>query len=302
MELDKWFFAGGEKIDGKDLARSEIQNTGACVDAALKLFKWSNSAIGCVVLHLSPDNRQILQGEFVTRGELDTKEVRIEATKLWPDADSDVSLVIKLPRADAFSFTEGGLWSDLIDDEELAVTFHEQEDGRAATVIQDADRAERGIERFCVRLVCQLSSKSSPTRGLLAKYHLLLFPRAKEAVLEQGAHAKLGSLPGLKLCEGEIPLGPPPSAQWQCPLVPFTIPGTAYEQLAVGPAPDKLRAAISAVMRKATAPEVCKSVATLAAKWEKLRRQPGDAGLKPPQVCWPAQKEAPEPQGKKIFV
>jgi hypothetical protein len=301
MELDKWFFGGGDKIDGSDLARSEVQNAGACVDAALKRFKWGAGAIGCVVLHLSPDNRRILAGEFVTRGELDTREVRIEAEKLWPDADSNVSLVIKIPKADVFKFTEGGLWSDLVGDEELAVAVQEQMEGRTASTVAEADRAERGIERFCIRMVCQLSGKSCQAKGLLAKYHILLFPRTKEAVLEEGAHARLGSLPGIKLCEGELPLGPPPSVQWQCPIVPFTLPGTAYEQLAVGPAPDRLRAAIAAVMGKATAPEVCKSVATLAAKWEKLRRQPGEGGLKPPQVRWPNQQTAQEPEGR-VFI
>jgi hypothetical protein len=39
------------------------------------------------------------------------------------------------------------------------------------------------------------------------KYHILVFPRSKEGVLQEGAHAKLGSFPGIKLCEGELPLG-----------------------------------------------------------------------------------------------
>jgi hypothetical protein len=83
--------------------------------------------------------------------------------------------------------------------------------------------------------------------------------------------------------------------------VPFTLPGTPYDQLAVAPAAERLRTAIGAVMAKATAPEVCKSVATLTAKWEKLRRMPGDGGLKQPHVCWPGQQPEPDSQGKILI-
>jgi hypothetical protein len=51
-------------------------------------------------------------------------------------------------------------------------------------------------------------------------------------------------------------------------------------------------------MARATAPEICKTATTLAAKWEKLRRSPVEAALKPPQLNWPAQQRQQEPQGK----
>jgi hypothetical protein len=66
----------------------------------------------------------------------------------------------------------------------------------------------------------------------------------------------------------------------------------------MAPAAERLRAAIGAVMARATAPEICKTATTLAAKWEKLRRSPVEAALKPPQLNWPAQQRQQEPQGK----
>jgi hypothetical protein len=75
-------------------------------------------------------------------------------------------------------------------------------------------------------------------------------------------------------------------------------PGTPYERLAVAPAVDRLRVAIAAIMRKAMAPELCKSAATLTPKWEKLRQNPGEAALKPPQLAWLEIRSQLEPEGK----
>jgi hypothetical protein len=256
--------------------------------------------MGCVVLQLAPDNRRTVAGEFVVRGELDKRELRVEAATLWPDADDNVTLVIKTPRADIFKFGEGGLWSDLVDGGDLDAAHVSHEDGGQARTIATADLDSAGIGDFCVRMVCQLSKQASQARGLLAKYTILAFPKSRQEVLQEGAHAKLGSLPGIKLCEGELPLGPAPTQAWQCPVVPLTLPGTAYENLAVAPAAERLRGAIAAVMTKVTAPEICKTAATLAAKWEKLRRSPAEAGLKPPQINWPTQPRGQEAQGKPI--
>jgi hypothetical protein len=250
------------------------------------------------VLQLSPDNRRTAAGEFVTRGELDKRELRIEAGTLWPDADDDITLVIKTPRADIFKFGEGGLWSDLVDAEQLEATHMRTEEGGQTRPIATEDLDNAGIGSFCIRMVCQLSKQASQARGLLAKYTILIFPKTKQEVLQEGAYARLGSLPGLKLCEGDMALGPPPTKPWRCPLVPLTLPGTAYESLAVAPAAERLRAAIGGIMAKATAPEICKTAATLATKWEKLRRSPTEAALKPPQINWPIQQKSPEPHGK----
>jgi hypothetical protein len=82
--------------------------------------------------------------------------------------------------------------------------------------------------------------------------------------------------------------------------VPLTQPGTPYERLAVALAVDRLLVAIAAIMRKATAPELCKSAATLTPKWEKLRQNPGEAALKPPQLTWPEVRSQLEPEGKGV--
>jgi hypothetical protein len=55
-------------------------------------------------------------------------------------------------------------------------------------------------------------------------------------------------------------------------------------------------------MAKATAPEICKTAATLAAKWEKLRRSPAEPALKTPQISWPAGPRQQEAQGREKFL
>jgi hypothetical protein len=252
-----------------------------------------------VVLWLSPENRRIVGGEFVVRGELEARDLKLEASKLWPDAEDNLWMAVKIPKGDVFSFSEGGLWSDVVDGDDLETTFYTVEEGRQTSPVAAEEAGEMGAGSFSVRMVCQISKQSSQARGVYMKYHILVFPRSKEGVLQEGAHAKLGSFPGIKLCEGEFPLGPPPAKAWQCPVVPFTIPGTPYEELAIAPAADRLRAAIAGVMAKATAPEICKNASTLAAKWDKLKRSPGEIGIKTPQISWPRPKCSNEGQGKK---
>ena len=91
-----------------------VQNMGIGVDAVLKQFGGKGKATGCVVLHLSPDNRRVDKAKFVVRGELEEKEIRMECSKLWQDADLDTIVTIRFPKSDIFKFEEGGLWSELV--------------------------------------------------------------------------------------------------------------------------------------------------------------------------------------------
>ena len=76
--LDKSLFLGRPHVDGAELARGEVVNNSASVDNALKNFNWNGKAVGVVVLNLSADNRQIESAEFVSRGELEDREIRMD--------------------------------------------------------------------------------------------------------------------------------------------------------------------------------------------------------------------------------
>ena len=81
--LDKALFTEGPHVDGSELAKGEVVNNSASVDNVLKNFNWNGKAIGVIVLNLSADNRQIESAEFVSRGELEDKEIRMDCSKLW---------------------------------------------------------------------------------------------------------------------------------------------------------------------------------------------------------------------------
>jgi hypothetical protein len=132
------------------------------------------------VLLLSADNRQPIAGEFVVRGKLEAKEWRLEAAKLWSEADEQATLVIKTPKADIFSFPEGGLWSDIVDGSELDAAVWVVSEGGQQEQVAAADYGEWGIGEFSARMNCQLSKQSSQAKGVLIKYHVLIFQKPEQ--------------------------------------------------------------------------------------------------------------------------
>ena len=156
-------------VDGSDLAKTEVQNQGIGVDAVLKQFGGKGKATGCVVLHLSTDNRRVERANFVVRGELEEKEIRMECSKLWQDADLDTIVTIRFPRIVIFKFEEGGLWSELVPDEEIVHYFHARAVGLNPTPILTPDLVRWGISKFCTRMVCQVAKSPSPAKGVIIK-------------------------------------------------------------------------------------------------------------------------------------
>ena len=275
-----------------------MQNHGLSVDNALRRFGGKGKATGCVVLSLSTDNRRVETGKFVVRGELEDREIRMECSKLWQDANLDTTITIRFPRADIFSFGEGGLWSDLVADAEILHYFHARGEGANPAPILEADLEQWGIGRFCARMVCQVAKSSSATRGTNVKYQLLLFPGRKEEVYEMSEVTRKGAWPGLEVGRGEFPLGPMPAAAWQCPIIPLVLPGTSFATVAVAPTADRLRNGVAQVMARVEIPEGSKSLAALLAKWERIRRSPREATTRPPQVSWPEPGEDQPDEGK----
>ena len=162
--LDKRFFEGDPTISGAALARVEVNNTSSSVDTALKKFKWDGKAMGCVVTSLSPDNREVAEAFFVVRGSLDDRDEKIDASRLWQDANPNVVLTIRCPKADIFTFNHS-LSSDLIQDVELVHFFHElQEDGPPTPIL--TKDLSRGASADSASGWCATSPAQPPsTRG-----------------------------------------------------------------------------------------------------------------------------------------
>ena len=174
-DLDKELFRGGSEVKEEDLAKCEVNNLGEDVTNVLTSFDWEGGPAACILLQLTPDNERIAAGTLITRGR-DEKEYTLDVSKVWQDANMGVTLTIRLPELDSYTFTDGGMTSDFLPDEECIHFFHATKDSGASTPILSANLAQHGIGRFCTRLVCQPAKASSAERGVVIKYTCMLFP------------------------------------------------------------------------------------------------------------------------------
>jgi hypothetical protein len=255
------FFGGSEDIDGDDLAKSEVNNFTDSVDRALKSFHgWKGKAIAVLGLTLTPDNLRIASGKIITRGSLDLKDKKIAANLIWPAAKENVAIVIQFPSADTFSFTDSsGLWSDIMSDNEIAHHYCDTTEGRGAQPLLATDERRVGTvgQGFSIRMLLQICSLSSQARGVVLKYAIILFPAGAEE-LATNPESKFPGWPGIKIAEGTIPLGPKPSQPWKCPVIPFLLPATPFQDEDVAPRSHKLRVAVAGIMRNVKAADTLK--------------------------------------------
>ena len=289
-DLDKDLFRGSSQVAEEDLARGEVNNIGEDVTNVLTSFDWEGGPVACILLQLSPDNERIAAGSLITRGRED-REYTLDASKVWQDATLGVTLTIRLPELDSFTFTDGGLTSDFLPDEDCIHFFHAAREGGTSAPILTANLAQQGIGRFCTSLVCQLAKSSCAARGVILKYTLMLFPASRGELLQMSERVTSGSWPGIRLGEGEMPLLPRPSADWGCPVLPLIRPAISFSVLGRAPGSTALRQAIGAIMRRCGGPESSRNAASLHAKWDRIKRSPANFAEKEVPVTWPEQEQ-----------
>ena len=295
--IDAELFRGSGSISAQDAANCEVANIGDAITTVLADNGWNGEPAGCILLQLTADHERVAAGSFLTRGS-EEKEFVLDTSKVWQDANMGVTLTVRLPELDSFIFNDGGLASDFLPDEEMVHFFHATQEGGAATPILTADLAGLGIGRFCIRLVCQLSKASTRERGAVVRYAVMLFPAAKAELLQMSPHARSGSWPGIKLGEGELDMLPVPTKEWGCPILPLMRPATSFATLPRAPSATALRHAIAAIMRRGGAPEASRNAASLAAKWEKARKNPASFTEREPTLTWPMHAEEEQAAGK----
>jgi hypothetical protein len=246
------FFGGADDINGDDLACMEVGNFSTDIDQTLRVhFGWKKKAIGVIGLSLTPDNLRVASGAFITRGSLELKDKKIAANQIWPAARATTNLVITFPEADEFIFDSGGLWSNFLSDNHVTHAFYDATEGRGGQALLGEDKRRQGTHTgFSLRMIAQISSSSSPTRGVMLKYVILLFPTSAEE-LDDSPESRQAGWPGIKIAEGIMPMGPAPKQPWQCPILPFLKPNTPFAQEDVAPTSEKLRSAVASIMRNA---------------------------------------------------
>jgi len=276
---------GENRILDSDVTRCEVTNRGEAVTDALKDAGWKGGPVACVLLHLSPDNEKVTRGEFILRGD-DKRDVQWEAHKIWPEADKRIMTTINVPPLDSFTFSDGGLTSDLLEEENV-VHFHNlHREGRRPEPLLQADREDRGVGKFCLRIVGH-PTKTGSDGIARVKYTVLLFPEDKDTTLVVSAHVNRAEWPGLKLVDGELPVLPAPTAPWGCPIIPIFIPGQPLEQRPRVPSSAALRAAIAAIMRRCGLPDCSRTGAKVKEKWDKIKRSQAAPPQKQPPTPWP---------------
>jgi len=288
-------FSGGEDAHPNDVGNAEVLNFSTSIDCRLKdTFKWKGQALGAVGLTLSADNAKVIGGQFVTRGTTGFKELKFPANFIWKDSTPEVTLVLNIPTLDIFVFEEGGLWSNITPSGSTVHSFHNTNDFE---VVLADERNRLGVGDFSVRMVCQLSSSSDGRKGIVVKFVILLFP-ASATELSDTPESRFAGWPGIKLYEGTFPVAPKPTVPWQCPVVPFLRPGVPFSELAMAPSGKRLRAAVSAVMRKAGQPLVLDNGSSVVKKWREIRANPRLLTVLSPDTTWPYVEMSPEPEGK----
>jgi len=283
--MDKALFSGEGAIGGEELARLDVTNGDEAVTNALKEFGWNGkAAVGCVVLHLSADNQSATSGQFAARGRLAKEEVKIEAAKIWRDAEAGPIVTIKIPGGGDFAFGDGGLCSDYLDGDK--VDFCVMTAGRGSQPILRDEFADKGIGNFCLRLVCHIA-RATRKSGVTLAYTVLIFPGTAEEVLEVTDLAKSPSWPGMRVADGEMALLPHPRTPWGCPVLPLLRTGSSWEEAPAGPAADELRARVAWIMATSEPAEVCKTKKALYTKWQKYCDNPDDFVTKRGPLSWP---------------
>jgi hypothetical protein len=140
---------------------------------------------------------------------------------------------------------------------------------------------------FCLRMVVQVSSLSSASKGIILRGAIMLFPASAESLSEVFESSYPG-FPGLKVAEVCFPLNPKPTFQWKFPVLPFLRPAAPFQENDVAPSIDRLCAAIASIMRNAKIHDGLKSASDVFAKWATIRTNFQSMVDKVPGIRWPA--------------
>jgi hypothetical protein len=219
--LPKTLFSGGENISESDKKKLFVNNFSDNVETVLGDFAWDGKTTGIIGLTLSNDNKRVESRRFYTRGVLQERNIKVAASEIWENAHESVTLTIKLPRAEVFKFTDGGLYSQYVDEEAVTYYMHSTVKDRAPIPIPAQEKEERQIGKFCLRQVCYVSKSFTARGGVIVTYVVFIFLTSKEQLLSGSELTASPSWPGLRLCSGEMQLLPRPNNPWKCPILPL---------------------------------------------------------------------------------
>jgi hypothetical protein len=166
--LPKTLFAGSENISDADKKKIFVNNFSQSIETVLCEFLWEGKAAGTIGLTLSEDGKKVESGRFITRGVLEARSIKMAASNIWADTDESLILTIKLPRAEIFKFSEGGLYSQYVDEDSVSHSLHMVKEGETPVPILQGEKIkEWSIGSFCLRQICHVSKNSTACGGVI---------------------------------------------------------------------------------------------------------------------------------------
>ncbi len=152
--MDKVMFAGGGNIDMEIGEKLEVKNWRDEVEGTLKQRGWDGMSGCCSLgLFLLADNALVEAGAFIESGPVDGKQLCIEATRIWPNADARAALILRFKSGGIFTFSEGRLASDIITSEAVEHSLVATADGRQPAPILASQYEDWGWRGFCLRML-----------------------------------------------------------------------------------------------------------------------------------------------------
>ena len=265
------------------------------------LERWSGSIVGYCVAKLANDNKSVSNVSFHLGGTLfEDEDLKLNCSKFWNVPDN---LTLAIPCLDTavFSFSNGGLTSDLVDSSRFQVHWF-----RDGVPLSPEERAETGILGFSLRF--HALPEQSVTSGTWANLTVVLYPLPKAMLLEGHGLCTRPNFPGLRLFSSKVfQIGfnsakAFPDIEWGCPLVPAVMTGSDWDDLPFCPSSEELRSKLAATLRNVCPADIKKSPADLKKAWDDLKAN-GEANLRNTlsslKFIWPVPPASPPslPQG-----
>ena len=241
-------FSGSEPLTSDDYDKLSVAGFGPPAESLLSNLNWSKQVFCMTGLKLAPDNFRITGSAIFLLGSL-FKEKQITVTNYWAFTAPTI-LTLSVPDTSIFSFPNGSLVSEYLDSTALQFSFSQQ-----GSLLPPETLSTAGLVGFALR------AHLMPISAAFIRLWITLAPLPKATLLDSYPLASNPTFPGLKVLEGDIPLGPassgpPLSKNWGCPITPALLLGADFNESDELPTGHMLAAALAAMLRKAVRPDI----------------------------------------------
>ena len=242
------FFQGTEELVIEDIVSLSVEGFGLSAEPLLSNLNWSRGVFALSGLKLAPDNLRVLSSSMFLLGSVFSHK-KLNASNFWNFA-APTTLTLSIPDASVFQFLNGNLFSEYLDASTFTYSFSQARTPVSAPLLSDA-----GFFGFTLR------AHLMPISATYTKLWISLTPFPLDTLLSDHPLASSPTFPGLKVLEGDIPLGPassgpPLTKNWGCPISPAILLGAPLGDSDNFPSALTLTAAISAMLRKAIKPDL----------------------------------------------